>query len=1612
MKRLLTLWCALLAGCALAAADLLSGAKVFAEAGQAEIRTVNGKNVLVLSGDTAQLRGRTNRYITARIQFAKPVNFKGKTVSFNATGTSTTDQPLGIYFRAYEKVTAKPVWSFKAWGQHFSAQPREFLLAAGEASSLEWEPKEVGPGSDENITALRIHLGCPDPAAKLELTLSDLQIGARRERFMVQNGRFPTPAGFWKELGGVARATYTFSRLAVPVKGSQPGVFAFRFDRSGGKYAGVDFRLKKPVALEGKALQIALRSSRPCGGLYVRFYNQGAKKPVWSLCSWNTPVRGDWQNVPLQRGGSRLLSWEADAVDAGAKADRIDRIEVIIGEQKASGQVYDLEIGAVSLTVPTEPLTMLSKVTPLLRSIDLTGDVTILHPDTPAGKAAAQTVAAVLPRAKVRPGTAADRGPVKGDFIMLGSIFTNPAMLTLYARRQLPADEFFPGKGKYFVSAVPEAFHVNESVIGVGASDDKGLELGAQALAEAIRKARGKVAATLFLTNREVQKAAPDHIEQGLRIAQQRLDNGTHTSLGGYLATIGSRYILNRQSADAKLYAEVCRMYAKSAVADSRKFGGAWGFDSDFMSFDALNGYDAIEHDPILTDADRLDITRCLARWMEEAIAAEAAGGLRWKGAVHNHLTFCSQGTMVGGYYFRKYYPKHDEPKRWEEIARHNFGRQIRFAKAIDDCNGYQWLVWQHVLNYSLAMPDDTFFKSGAGEKVMRSMLLTMDNFGLQVPYGDTGSWKCWLTEVGVLQAYLAAQKSPLAEYILSRKRVWNRLARPYSYFAELGKVTEPEGFFGVQKLELDPAYYLGVGRSEGQPIEKCFDKISMRDSFDPQGFYILTDGVNNGNHKHADGNSILRHTQFDRIWLADNDYFKSQQKFHNTLLLTVDGQAGQMKPYIEFLGMGDDDKFGWYSGRSPKLVGIADWTRCIVWLKPENAYAVLDVVEVGKAASVQLKQRWNSLGDVTKKADGAVFAQRGPAMRFQGFAASRYAFADDHELGKNWTGYPHADKVVRVLDQVAEKKLAAGGRAYLGGVWHGSKDGQTSPWRVTETSGGMKIDTGKRTYTITVRPDGTPEIALGASAGPVTETAQTGDRSTALAGRAFRELWLDRKIRAGKFFYTLPKYSRDFPFELAGTESKSRNVLIENAPNKRKALTDGSWDDADDSIMLAPDQVGDWSITFRKEQVFDSLTVFSWWANTSSRGSKHLLKRIDVYIDGKKVATRDLSRDKHPNFGRPVEFVCTFSPVRGKTVRAVVTPRPGSSAYLCELLPGGPVPTDIRIPNLFEEYTASAKIGSDLLTGTASGVLRRFAPDGKIRWEKDLECDRIHVLHVADTNGDGKPEILIGCARNKLMVLDDTGAMLWEKTMPYYRVKPEVTIVRTADITGDGKPEILVGCDNWRTYAISADGKKVLWHYEVVHPTRAVTVFDIDGDGKPEIMCGTKYYTMTVLDTQGRSKWTGRFGPGCRAIEAVRGEDGKHRVAAGSDDGRIYFFTAKGGKIAEFNTGDEVRVLAVTDDGKAQTVWAGSFNGYVYSFTADGKLRRFTAVPGEVTALKPLADGTVLAGTSEGAVVRIDRGGAIVGHAKLGGAVSSLTVLDGRFGVTTRNGEAAEFAL
>ncbi len=217
----------------------------------------------------------------------------------------------------------------------------------------------------------------------------------------------------------------------------------------------------------------------------------------------------------------------------------------------------------------------------------------IITTNTPGGKAAAEAIAKECLKYGAAPsviiGSAKDRVPQR-TCIMLGNIIDNPAMMTLYARNAIIADKLFPGPNGFVIRTIFEPFHRGADVIALEASDDGGLENAAASFIKELDK--NHLLPPLFLANYtnlpRVPKPSEDHIAKGLELAKTRLANGIHTSLGGQLADIAKRYLVWQQPEEAKLYVAVAKLFNESAVGDPRKFGGPWGFDSDFPSYFAM----------------------------------------------------------------------------------------------------------------------------------------------------------------------------------------------------------------------------------------------------------------------------------------------------------------------------------------------------------------------------------------------------------------------------------------------------------------------------------------------------------------------------------------------------------------------------------------------------------------------------------------------------------------------------------------------------------------------------------------------------------------------------------------------------------------------------------------------------------------------------------------------------------------------------------------------------------------------------------------------------------------------------------------------------------------
>ena len=1463
----------------------------------------------------------------------------------------------------------------------------------------------------------------------------------------------------------------------------------------GNHYFGVMVQLPEPIDLRQRRVMFDARSSNPdtTRALYVRFYNTDQTEPAWSFNSWSGQLAQQWRTFSLQHAlCPEGLSWEANVV-GDRSASAVSRIEFIIGTHDDAA---NLDIVIDNLRTAAKIGTLSDLLTPkaLIRETVLVDRgqpaALVLHPDSDAGEQAAAVITHAVHaltgvNLPARPGTADDRRPEQTT-VLIGDIDTNPALLLLYARYLTPVDSVCPGQEGALIHTVSDPFGLGFNALIVGASDAVGLAQAAAIAAEQILsqpKGQSLQLPRLFEArySEDFRKRfrwltlepKPDHIEKGLERGRSVLERGGHTSIAGELRRVAQRYQLSGHSADAQLYVKLWELYAGSAVADPRKFGGPWGFDSDFPSGEVVAGWDVIEEDPALSDEDRLRTTTLLGKWLAEAVIPSCVGAARSTHVPHNHQTFPGLGALFAGLYFSQGYDV-VEGRAWLGIADAMFSRQATYFKPYEDCNGYQWLTNGHLMRYALARPDFTLFENGNAQRIIDYCIGTMDNLGYQVPYGDTGTWKCWNSEMICLDMFAYATGTRAAAWAAALKRRIKNTHELYAFYRRNEGELPAGRFDGVAVWPLEPQYYASFPADPRPPFEQCFDKITFREAMDPNAPYLLLDGLSNGGHKHLDGNSLPRLTQYARIWLADNDYYKSPIKYHNSMMSFRDGESGAIPAYVELLGVGETDRYGYSRTRLTDYAGV-DWERTVLWLKWLHAFVVLDRLTARQTDDYQFRILWHGVGTPTLTDAGMLLEQKGPAMWVQLAPGPKLSLVNDTELGKNWGGYPYADPVVRSLSATASVRMRQGESYLFASLLHGSATGPpASPWDSAFIAGtdGLVIttDAGKvgvglgpfagqtdqgffRTDADAIVADAAGLSLLGATQAtlddkplhasqdrtsvdiPAEEPAATLEHvqlrpptptlSPGADAPRHPVLW-EQRPTPEKLVLT---GNRGLPGAVElGTKLQSKpepaahNAFSADSPNTVQALVDGDWtSNTNTSVMYDPDQTVALTFDFGQTCQLQTLRWMQWWATTSSKQTSYLLGQGTVAIsnDGFDddvrsvgVVTDDAS---HEDWGTPLEYQLDLAGATARYLRLEIEPQPGAAVYLSEvLIEGRPEAGAVDVaPYHFTRLAVGQlqgpKVLPNVIAATREGTVLALKHDGSPLWRHAFTA-AINDLAVADLDGDGNEDVIVGRQDYKLTVLDHTGAERWTRELSYYRRPPYVNVVRAGDLDGDGTPEVIAGGENWRFYAFAADGTE-LWNYESVHPSRSGAVADLDGDGKAEVMCGTHYYWLSTLNQDGTRRWRHGFGPICYDIATGSFDgDATRGVVLGGGDGCVHYLGHDGKLRLKYNTGDEVKAVATGDldgDGRDELL-AGSMSHNVYCFGADAQRRWRTELSAPVVLLavaKQQGGARVVATTSAGTVASLDSSGAIVALTDIGTAVTDAIPHDGAVIIATANG-------
>lgn len=1656
-----------------------------------------------------------NHYSQVSLSLASPMDLTGKAVLIDVK-TPTPETCQAFYIRCYNTGAKKPAWSFVSWKKPLTDSWSTIRIQQEFATQkLQWEKHEVTGEQPNSVNRIVISIGTPLKETDFSVLLdnlrlapawSDADITAYRKPKLpklpskpVVLNLPPAPAQGLilaldtldgvKPSGGTQTAP---TRLEVTDDGG-PCLRIFSHSPAeikGNHYYSFTAHFKEPLNLKDAAIAFDAKSNNveATPAFYVRLFNKGSGTPAWSFNSWQGLLKPQWALFQLQAGASiPSFIWESNIIKEQL-ATQIDRIQFIIGTNMPNADV-EARIRNLRLITRKPFLNELTadKYPPRLRDTIVATNgkpaAIILHPDTPVGRKAATDVADAL-HAKCgalftpRPGTLDDCVPTE-TAVMLGSLNSNPALRLLYARGLTLADSVVPGPGGIFIHTVHNPFGKGCNIIVLGASDDAGLALAVKTFCDKLEPLAASPSLTLpplhavTLTGNSVrsfrgyQSPAPaDYIKKEMERGQSILDRGNHCSIAGQLADIGRRYLVGERPEDAKLFVKLWKLYLDSALPDPKKILGPWGFDSDFVSRDTAASWDILEEEPSLTNEERIFVLKTMARWMNEAVYRKASGG-RVGFVTHNHGTFPALGICRFGLYLCDHFPQCLDSKKYLERADAVFRVQSLYCKPMEDCNGYQWLTLGHTLNYALMRPDYTIFTNGVSNKIADFCINCMDNFGIQVPYGDTGAWTCWNSEIDCLDMIALATANSDALWAANYKRTRKKLRPSPGVFTQLAPdMPPPTRFNGLTVWPLIPEFIATFPTKRWKPLEGAFvDKITFRQAMDPDALFLQYDGVSIGGHKHDDGNSIPRFSQFNRIWLADNDYFKSPIKYHNSLIINCDGEADTIPPYAELLGSGTTQALA-VSVTRMRQYAHSDWTRAIIHLRSRNAILVLDKVTALKDAHYQLRMLWHGIGDAIADVDGLLLRQKGPSMRLQVARGPQISMIDDKELGANWRGYPHAVPVVRSMTAQANVHLNTGESYLFASLFHGRNDGDEPLWKLERldkqdgivlqdadgntcavaldslqrTTNSGKTDTayGLAIYADKAGTDVVPSsphmVGDGLKALPPTGG---GPAWTALPG--YRPLPCRAHDKSAESAAALPEQAilwrtRPLPQRITITGNKGvvgslkgfmkascnpadlgPNTLI-GGNNSLNNLFDGSLTAAAANAMFPKDRDVIITLNFDDEANATKAQWAAWHAKTSSKKTAFIIESVTIEAssdnfaqDIRPVFTHTETREL-PDWGKPYITAAVLDGVKCKALRFTFKPRKGTSVYLAELAVTGTTKRKVNPVAYNFKCIETGRVLPEgrraILLGSSNATeLIALNMDGTTAWHRELDSI-INDIKAVDLDKDGTDEIALALQDFRLLVLNADGTTRWQNTLSYYRNNPYVNVVLAGDLDGDGFPEVVCGGENWRFYAFDREGRE-LWNYESVHPSRSGAVVDLDGDSKCEVICGTHYYAMPVLDGTGKLLWSGKFGPICRTVATGSFNRDKTRgVIAGSANGHTYIFSSKGNMLADFNTGDEVnRVLTADLDGDGfDEAFAASTSQFLYCWKPDVSLKWAAFLKSPVLNIAA-AQNAIVAGLKDGRVISINRDGKSVAERRLGAPVILLKSYDANVITVTADG-------
>ncbi|EIE24136.1 integrin alpha N-terminal domain-containing protein [Coccomyxa subellipsoidea C-169] len=286
--------------------------------------------------------------------------------------------------------------------------------------------------------------------------------------------------------------------------------------------------------------------------------------------------------------------------------------------------------------------------------------------------------------------------------------------------------------------------------------------------------------------------------------------------------------------------------------------------------------------------------------------------------------------------------------------------------------------------------------------------------------------------------------------------------------------------------------------------------------------------------------------------------------------------------------------------------------------------------------------------------------------------------------------------------------------------------------------------------------------------------------------------------------------------------------------------------------------------------------------------------------------------------------------------------------------------------PDYYDDPEHKKELGEDVDVSkyVAGGIVVFNSRTRTIKWQQhlDLSTDRTAFKAyiqasptLADINGDGKLEIIIGTNMGFVYVLDCEGRTVEGWPLQMGAVQAQVAV---ADINGDGALEIVAADARGNVAAFSADGSE-LWERHVKSlVAQAPSLGDINGDGVLEVVFASASGAVYALSgVSGHDvapfpfRTRGRITAPVLLVRLRDSGPALHAVVQ-SYDGHLYAIDGVTGCADTVDIGETAYSMVLADDmdgnGRMDLVLA-TMNGNVYCFETAASYHPLKAWPSQV---------------------------------------------------------------